>query len=274
MKWLLFPFLLLANWYYTPLESPSKPVEIDRVRMNLQEGEMALSFFYLSDGQAALIQHPSGVNALINTGGKKSGTELRNLLRLYNISNIDRIILTEHADHGHRLLRLVHDYGVKQVIAAGSILDSVQTIANSNPNVDVHILEQGERVEVVPGAMLEALEEKLGLDVSLTFLNKRMVWMDAHQQQERHWLNQSQDETTIIKAPDSCEPSLTVQLIEKLDPQIAILFPQKNKKITSELLEPFLNAWVRVYYNDGPGAVTIKFTEDNYEIFRINDGKK
>ena len=66
---LVLAFLAFMNWYYIPMDSPSEPVEVEGIDMNLKRNELSFTFFSLSDGEAALIQHGNGENILINTGG-------------------------------------------------------------------------------------------------------------------------------------------------------------------------------------------------------------
>jgi competence protein ComEC len=277
MKWLLTPLLLFSHWYYTPLESPSKPVEIDSIDFNLNNNELAFTFFTLSDGESALIQHPGGDNVLINTGGQDTMKELQNILTLYQIKKINTVILTNDGDCCiSNLKKIINQYGVKKIISGTSAQPEIHGIENELNSVDYHALSVGSTQEIAPGTMVEVLYDQQGMNLSFSFLNRRVLWMNYPDEESQVYLPKSAEvETTIMKLPSKArEQFISEQLMEQLDPQLAILFRNKNEKINDELLEQLHHAWVRVYYNRDSGALSVKFTKDNYEIFKISDQKK
>ncbi|MGJ7920011.1 ATP-dependent DNA helicase [Neobacillus sp. LXY-4] len=276
MKWLFAPILLFTQWYYIPLESPGTPAQISSIQMNLKDDELALTFFSLSDGEAALIQHPNGDNVLINTGGNGTEQELRNLLELYHIRKLDQIILTSEKSCCFQNLNwLIDDYGVESLLTRRGAENDLP-ITSSRKTLNLQLMSSGMVREIVPGLMMEVLNDQQGLNLSLQFLNRRVLWFNTpDSNREKYLLKDEQVNTTIIKLPsEATEHFISAELIEQLDPQIAFLFPHKSGKELADLLEQLQHAWVHVYSNNHKGAVTIKFTEDNYEVFRISDQEK
>lgn len=277
MKWLLAPLLFFSNWYYIPLESPSNPVEINSIDLNLKKEEMAVTFFSLSDGEASLIQQPDGKNVLINTGGENTNEELKKLLTLYHVNQIDTIILTDTGKCCFDNVNwLIKDFNVKHLMSPKDTEVNINELLNEGESVDYHSLTHGMNLEILPGLVMEVLNDTKGLDLSLSFLNRRILWMNhAHPNIDYYMPKNMAVETTIIKLPDiASKEDLPEDFFDQLDPQLAILFRNKEEKVNEDLLEQLQQAWVRVYYNKNIGAVSVKFTEDNYEIVKISNKKK
>lgn len=277
MKWLIAPLLFFSNWYYIPLESPSNPVEINSIDLNLKKEEMAVTFFSLSDGEASLIQQPDGKNVLINTGGENTNEELKKLLTLYHVNQIDTIILTDTGKCCFDNVNwLIKDFNVKHLMSPKDIEVNINELLNEGESVDYHSLTHGMNLEILPGLVMEVLNDTKGLDLSLSFLNRRILWMNhAHPNIDDYMPKNMAVETTIIKLPDiASKEDLPEDFFDQLDPQLAILFRNKEEKVNEDLLEQLQQAWVRVYYNKNIGAVSVKFTEDNYEIVKISNKKK
>lgn len=277
MKWLLAPLLFFSNWYYIPLESPSNPVEINSIDLNLKKEEMAVTFFSLSDGEASLIQQPDGKNVLINTGGENTNEELKKLLTLYHVIQIDTIILTDTGKCCFDNVNwLIKDFNVKHLMSPKDTEVNINELLNEGESVDYHSLTHGMNLEIIPGLVMEVLNDTKGLDLSLSFLNRRILWMNhAHPNIDYYMPKNMAVETTIIKLPDiTSKEDLPDDFFDQLDPQLAILFRNKEEKVNEDLLEQLQQAWVRVYYNKNIGAVSVKFTEDNYEIVKISNKKK
>lgn len=277
MKWLLAPLLFFSNWYYIPLESPSNPVEINSIDLNLKKEEMAVTFFSLSDGEASLIQQPDGKNVLINTGGENTNEELKKLLTLYHVNQIDTIILTDTGKCCFDNVNwLIKDFNVKHLMSPKDTEININELLNEGESVDYHSLTHGMNLEILPGLVMEVLNDTKGLDLSLSFLNRRILWMNhAHPNIDYYMPKNMAVETTIIKLPDiASKEDLPEDFFDQLDPQLAILFRNKEEKVNEDLLEQLQQAWVRVYYNKNIGAVSVKFTEDNYEIVKISNKKK
>lgn len=277
MKWLLAPLLFFSNWYYIPLESPSNPVEINSIDLNLKKEEMAVTFFSLSDGEASLIQQPDGKNVLINTGGENTNEELKKLLTLYHVNQIDTIILTDTGKCCFDNVNwLIKDFNVKHLMSPKDTEININELLNEGESVDYHSLTHGMNLEILPGLIMEVLNDTKGLDLSLSFLNRRILWMNhAHPNIDYYMPKNMAVETTIIKLPDiASKEDLPEDFFDQLDPQLAILFRNKEEKVNEDLLEQLQQAWVRVYYNKNIGAVSVKFTEDNYEIVKISNKKK
>lgn len=277
MKWLLVPFLFFTHWYYTPLESPSNPVEINSIDLHLKKTELAMTFFSLSDGEAALIQHPNGKNVLINTGGRDTKQELINLLNLYHVKQIDTVLLTSNQDCCVKNLNwMMEQFSVRSLISGGSLTQALQQADIIDEAMNVQTLSEGEQLEVLPGVAAKVIQENEGMDLVLTFLNQRILWLNQPAPDPQIYLPKGETTvTTIVKLPGRLsEEFVSEEIMKKLDPQMAFFFPENREEINSDLLEQLQHSWVRVFHNHDKGAITVKFTENNYEILKITDEKK
>lgn len=277
MKWILAPILLFSHWYYIPLESPSKPVEINSIHLNLKKDEMAFTFFSLSDGESALIQHPDGKNVLLNSGGQDTKEELEKLLALYHVDRIDTIILTDTKKCCLQNANwLVNQFKVKQLMSGLGTDEMIQALGEREDSLDILPLSKGMNQEILPGLMMSVLNDTKGLDISLNFLNRRVLWLNHTSLEAEKYLPLNDPiETTIVKLPNyAAKEFISMDILDKLDPELAILVRNKGEEINDDLLEQLHHAWVRVYYNKNQGAVSVKFTKDNYEIIKISNQKK
>ncbi|WP_318508592.1 ATP-dependent DNA helicase [Bacillus sp. T3] len=277
MKWLIAPLLFFSNWYYIPLESPSNPVEINNIDLNLKNEEVAFTFFSLSDGEASLIQQPDGKNVLINTGGENTKEEFKKLLALYHVHQIDTIILTDTGKCCFENISwLMKDFHVKRLMSPKDTEKNINEFLYDAEAVDYRSLSKGMNHEILPGLVMVVLNDTKGLDLSISFLNRRILWMNhASPNIDYSTPRNEAVETTIIKLPDLASMEvLSEDFFEQLDPEFAILFRKKEENVNEDLLEQLQQAWVRVYYNKNIGAVSVKFTEDNYEIVKISNKKK
>ncbi|NMD70346.1 hypothetical protein HHO41_08570 [Bacillus sp. DNRA2] len=277
MKWLLVPFLFFTHWYYTPLESPSNPVEINSIDLNLKKTELAMTFFSLSDGEAALIQHPNGKSVLINSGGRDTKQELINLLNLYHVKQIDTVLLTSDKDCCVKNLNwMIEQFSVRSLISGRSVAQALQHADVTDQAMNVQALNTGEQWEVLPGVVVKVIQDNEGMDLVITFLNQRILWLNQSNLDPKTYLPEGEaTPTTIVKLPGRLsEEFVSDEIMKKLDPQMAFFFPENRGEINNDLLEQLHHSWVRVFHNHDKGAITVKFTENNYEILKITDEKK
>lgn len=269
--------IFLTSWYYIPLESPTNPVEINRINLNLKNKELAMSFFSLSDGEAALIQHPDGENILINTGGTKTESELKNLLELYQVSKIAAIILTSEENCCVQNLKwLIEEYDVKKVIAGEHTINTLKIEGNNLFEMEFELWSKGMLQEPLPETAFEVLNDKTGLDLSIRFLNKRVVWLNSPSTEAEEFLLKPEFKDTNIFKLSSFEinEENASELLKHLDPQIAILYFNKDVQPNTDLLESLNHAWVNFFYSKNQVTATVKFTEKNYEVFKISNKEK
>jgi competence protein ComEC len=270
---LILAVLAFMNWYYIPFESPSAPVEVEGVDVNLKRNELAFTFFSLTDGEAALIQHANGENILVNTGGKGTVKELERLLNLFHVKTISAVILT--SDEGKaNLEKLIKKYKVNQIVPGAS---ANHTLAENVIPADVKVAlwEQGVLQKLMPGLTAEVVydgrEENEGTDISFQFFHHQILYVSsASHQSEQVFLGKSLKNVNIVKLPQyAAKGSFSDLLIEHLDPQLAIIFKSNSIKPDPDLVEMLHEAWIDVYFTKQHGTVTIKLTDSNYDVITI-----
>ncbi|WLR56574.1 ATP-dependent DNA helicase [Mesobacillus subterraneus] len=270
---LLVAILAFMNWYYFPYESPSAPVEVEGVDVNLKRNELAYTFLAISDGEAALIQHANGENILVNTGGDGTFKELERLLTLFHVNELSTIILTENAGH-ENLDQIIQKYHVQRIFT-GKAGNQVLSETPIPTEVKVQSWKQGDLIKLVPGLTAEVIfdgsEEKEGTDISFQFFHHQIFYISsASHASEQAFLAEPLKNVNIVKVPFfAAKGSFSDLLIEHLDPQLAIIFKSNSIKPDPDLVEMLHEAWIDVYFTKQHGTVTIKLTDSTYDVITI-----
>lgn len=277
MKVLFALLIALTHWYYVPSSSPSVPVEIEKIDLNLKNEELAVTFLSLSDGEATLLQHANGENILINTGGVGTELELKKLLQLYGVTKISTVILTKDDPCCYEnLFSLFKEYDVKQLISGEKVIKNLEADIEQQEDVSYHVWTVGTKQQILPGLNTEVLFEgseiNEGLDLSLTFLRHRILYLTSSSDLAKDkLLKYNLADVNIVKIPQFAkEHSITDKLIKHMDPQIAVIFQSKVDKPSANLFELLQEAWIDVYFTKKHGTITMKFTDINYEVITIS----
>lgn len=269
---LILAVLLLVDWYYIPLESPSAPVEVEGVDMNLKRNESAFTFLALSDGEAMLIQHANGDNILVNTGGRGAVKELDRLLALFHVKVITRVILTS-ADGMENLQHIIESYKVSQIVTGSAAAQKADSLIPAG--VKLTKWEQGSTHTLMPDLTAEVVydgtDEQEGTDISLQFFRHQIFYMSSYSRKsEKAFLAAPLKNVNIAKVPAyAAKGSFSDLLIEHLDPQLAIIFKSNKVRPDPDLVEMLHEAWIDVYFTKQHGTVTIKLTDSNYDVITI-----
>jgi competence protein ComEC len=270
---LILAILAFTNWYYFPYESPSAPVEVEGVDVNLKRNELAFTFLAISDGEAALIQHANGENILVNTGGNGTFKELERLLALFHVDDLSTIILTANAGQ-ENLDQLIEKYNVKRIFT-GKAGSQVLAEASIPTEVKLQSWKQGELLKLMPGLTAEVIfdgsEENEGTDISFQFFHHQIFYISsASHASEQAFLAEPLKNVNIVKLPFfAAKGSFSDLLIEHLDPQLAVIFKSNSIKPDPDLVEMLHEAWIDVYFTKQHGTVTIKLTDSTYDVITI-----
>lgn len=270
---LLLAILAFMNWYYFPYESPSAPVEVEGVDVNLKRNELAFTFLAISDGEAALIQHANGENILVNTGGSGTFKELERLLALFHVNELSTIILTANAGQ-ENLDQIIQKYNVGRILT-GKAGNQALAEASIPTEVKVQSWKQGELLKLMPGLTAEVIfdgsEEKEGTDISFQFFHHQVFYISsASHASEQAFLAEPLKNVNIVKLPFfAAKGSFSDLLIEHLDPQLAVIFKSNTVKPDPDLVEMLHEAWIDVYFTKQHGTVTIKLTDSTYDVITI-----
>ncbi|GAM12608.1 ComEC/Rec2 family competence protein [Mesobacillus selenatarsenatis] len=270
---LLLAILAFMNWYYFPYESPSAPVEVEGVDVNLKRNELAFTFLAISNGEAALIQHANGENILVNTGGTGTFKELERLLALFHVNDLSTIILTSNAGQ-ENLDQLIQKYNVRRIFT-GKAGNQVLAGASIPTEVKVQSWKQGDLLKLMPGLTAEVIfdgsEENEGTDISFQFFHHQIFYVSsASHASEQAFLAEPLKNVNIVKLPFfAAKGSFSDLLIEHLDPQLAVIFKSNSVKPDPDLVEMLHEAWIDVYFTKQHGTVTIKLTDSTYDVITI-----
>ncbi|WP_100331392.1 ComEC/Rec2 family competence protein [Bacillus xiapuensis] len=250
----------------------SSETSASTIDLHLKEGEFALSFLPLSDGEAAIIHTANGRHYLINTGTKDSRSSILAYLRKFKMDRLSGLILTDQqegaSDFIHKLNKF---YQLKRVYSVHG-KDEL-----SKSKLYYEGWKAGDVKELAPGIRLTVLysgrSAREGMDFSIKHHDSRFLWMSsASKKSERSLLKEELKDINIVKVPGhGGSSSLSYNLLTHMDPQTAVIFKQKGKKPEDDFLELLHQLWIDVFYTDQHGLITIKFTQLGYEVLTFSE---
>jgi beta-lactamase superfamily II metal-dependent hydrolase len=247
---------------------------VESIDLNLKDHEIAVTFLGLDDGEATLIQGSNGENILVNTGGEETNDELREVLKTYGVKEISTLIITNTQNlFLDQLTQIISKYNVKQLIVTAEIAKELTNISPSLTDVKVIPWSEGITQVLFPDLSAEVLYagigENEGLDFTLQFFKHRLFLMTSSSQEvEENLLKKNLDDVTIFKVPNwAKEDSLSQKLIQHVNPQISILFESEQHQPDPDIIYDLQDTWSEVFFTKKHGTITIKFTENNYEVF-------
>ncbi|MEH6994618.1 ATP-dependent DNA helicase [Neobacillus drentensis] len=247
---------------------------VESIDLNLKDHEIAATFFGLGDGEATLIQGSNGENILVNMGGEETSDELREVLKTYGVKEISTLIITNTQNlFLDQLTQIISKYNVKQLIATTEIAKELTNMSPSFTEVKVIPWSEGITQVLFPDLSAEVLYagigENEGIDFTLQFFKHRLFLMTSSSQQvEENLLKKNLDDVTIFKVPNwAKEDSLSEKLIQHVNPQISILFESEQHQPDPDIIYNLQDTWSEVFFTKKHGTITIKFTENNYEVF-------
>jgi beta-lactamase superfamily II metal-dependent hydrolase len=247
---------------------------VESIDLNLKDHEIAVTFLGLGDGEATLIQGSNGENILVNTGGEETSDELREVLKTYGVKEISTLIITNTQYlFLDQLTQIISKYKVKQLIATAEMAKELKNMSPSFTEVKVIPWTEGTTQVLFPDLSAEVLYagigETEGIDFTLQFFKHRLFLMTSSSQQaEENLLKRNLDDVTIFKVPNwAKEDSLSEKLIQHVNPQISILFESEQHLPDPNIIYDLQDTWSEVYFTKKHGTITIKFTENNYEVF-------
>lgn len=250
------------------------PVHVARVNLKLSDNEIAITFLALSNGEATLIQHAEAGNILLNTGGPGTREELKELLRMYNITDLHSVIMTnDQKEYNHNLDWVVSNYSVDEVIVGS---ESPRLVAKLNyPKVTYWGV--GEHYELLPNLIVHVVHEhhnarQNGIDISLKYGNHHILYMSsADITIERALAKLDLKDVNILKVADFASNIGTSQtLLDSVDPQVAVIFKKKGSLPSQDVLERLHDTWIDIYQTSQYGNVSIKFGPNKYDIITIH----
>jgi competence protein ComEC len=264
--WLFCVVLLLVGFQ----EEQEIPTKIEKVDLKLMGDEVAFTFVNLPDGESTIIQNNKGEAILINTGNGNSREYLKKTLDLYGISSIQKIILTKlGSDYDGNLEWLTKEYLVKKIIVPSSVKKEDLVVETPLEKWDVgkKDLFTGIKVNV-----LQVINEEKSMNFSMKFGEHRFLFMGVASKilEEKLIKHYELKDVNILKVAEFANNNGTSQeLLEAVDPQIAIIFNKQDLFPSADVLERLQNTWIDIYYAKQFGNITIRCSKDHYEVITL-----
>jgi len=278
-KWVVVPLLLAVALVWLAVPAASKT------------GKLEVSFLDVGQGDAILIQTPSGRQILVDGGpdADKVCLELGKELPFWDRS-LDLVLLT-HADDDHilGLLEVLRRYKVKQVVepgfennnaAYGEWLRLVR-----DKNITRTVTKAGQRIELGNGIRMEILNPQENFvkgsdqDVNNNSVVVRLVWKevsflltgDIGYEAERQMLYKGAtlDSTVLKVAHHGSADSTSLHFLAAVDPQMAVVCVGANNPFghpsreVMERLEKQVTAGMLYLTSEG----SVKFTTDGKRLW-------
>ncbi len=253
------------------INTGSSNAPIQSVDLNLENQEIAITFFDLSIGEAILVQDPIGGNVLINTGSSSSEKELIERLQIYQVKEINEIWLT-NADEAYsgNINSLLRYFNVKEIIAPKRLVESL--IQKIPSQTKVSNLKVNESIEIVEGAAIDILHiSKAGVATFMLSLGSQdlLVMGETDRELEEEIVNSGKTAEVLKVANFGSDVGTTSQFLHAINPQMAVIFRHKKIDISESVLERLSENWTEVYYPYRIGSVTIRMQEDGYDVITI-----
>ncbi len=283
-KFLVMAVVLLAVIFLLTVRT-TKSEKVEKIDLNLQQNETAVTFLELSNGEATLLQHADGKTVLINSGGPKTKKELKHQLDLYGVKKIDLLIITNTGElYTGNADWLISEEITEKAAGPASYIKSLQGRFNKGEDL-FEAWEEGDLKELFTGMVVKVLadgkegEEDKGLILSMRFGKNHFLYMgiDGDEIESRLMNAGAPLKAEVLKVPDFAESGTTQPFMEEVDPQSAVIFSKKHSEPSRDIIERMYESWIDVYHTRRFGNVSFKCTMNDYEVFTIpvqNAGEK
>ncbi|WP_456278575.1 ComEC/Rec2 family competence protein [Bacillus sp. AK128] len=264
--WLFCVVLLLAGFQ----ENQDIPTKIEKVDLKLMRDEIAVTFVDLPDGEATVIQNDEGKAILINTGNENSKEHLKKTLDLYGVTSIEKVILTKLGpDYQGNLEWLLKEYPIQKIIIPSSV-DKEEL--GLNAAIEKWNIGKKELFSDIVINVLQVMDQEKSMNFSMKFGEHRFLFMGVASKLLEEQLIKSYPlkDVNILKVAEFASNNGTSQeLLEAVDPQIAIIFQKKKLYPSADVLERLQNTWIDIYYSKQFGNVTIRCSKETYEVITL-----
>jgi len=285
-KWLILPLLIVA-------------ILVWAVAFTSPDDKLHVSFLDVGQGDAILIQTPSGKDILIDGGPdlQKINLELSEKLPFWD-RTIDLVVCTQpQADHVTGLVEVIQRYKVKQVLEPGVSYNSsiYQEWLNvvEDKGIEYNIARAGQEIDLGSGIELEVLNppqdlfEETSHDVDNNGVVLRLSWgkvsflftADIREEAEFEFIGRRANlKSTVLKvAHHGSSTSTTSQFLAAVDPEVAVIcvgadnpFGHPSPDVMNRLIDRLGED--NVYRTDEDG--TIEFITDGERLWVRVDGQE
>jgi len=278
-KWLVLPLLIAA-------------ILVWAVALTSPDDKLHVTFLDVGQGDAILIQAPSGKDILIDGGPdfQKINLELSEKLPFWD-RTIDLVVCTQpQADHITGLVEVIQRYKVKQVLEPGLSYNSsiYQEWLNvvENKRMEHNIARAGQEIDLGSGIKMEVLNPPEGLfeetshDVDNNGVVLRLTWgkfsflftADIREEAEFNLIGQRANlKSTVLKiAHHGSSTSTSQQFLAAVDPEVTVIcvgadnpFGHPSPDVMERLIDRLGED--NVYRTDKDG--TIEFITDGERLW-------
>lgn len=274
--------MIIIQLFLSPYGSMAETESIV-VDLNLEESDLAYTFFDLSNGEATLLQSGKGQNILIDTGSLESQEELEQRLNMYHVDLIDTVIITNQTEeYTGNLQWVINNFNVNKIIVPEVIKEQLISFFYLHDK-DVIGWKKGDQVELLPFLKTEVIyveerniENHGALVIMFSYGKQSLLFMGiADKEVEKQLVENYELKSTILKVADfGSEKGTTQTFLEEVDPQVAILFKKSGTAVSELVLERLQETWIDIYQTYRLGTVSIKCHNDDYEIFTVRPEEK
>ncbi len=295
---LLIPFLLyplhaaesslqpsLSNEQNNP---PSRHIlyEIEKPEVKQVKAPLLVHFIDVGQGDSILLQTPNGTNILVDTGPKKSASQLLAYLKEINVTSIDLLVIT-HPDFDHigGIPTLLEKIPVKKILDSGKAHTTLTFIQYKqyvwNNIVPVQYAKEKMKLQLDPDIKIKVLnsgsEEKetnnASIVLHLTYGDITYLLMgDTEEEEEKRLSRKYNLESTILKvAHHGSNSSSTTSFLKDVQPKIAVISAGKDNDFHHPHL-PVINRLIENgadIYNTAESG-TIVFSTDGKLLYVNN----
>ncbi|HET7656685.1 MAG TPA: hypothetical protein VFK37_00205 [Bacillales bacterium] len=249
-------------------------VHVDHVDLNLQDDEVAFTYFDLPDGEATLIQNDEKT-ILVNTGSEESRSALFKRLSIYGVKKIDKLVITNSsAPYTDNISEVLKRFKVDTLLTSEAILKRLDL---ELPKQRIQVLKQGQSDKWLSGLKVLILREtesdtdEAALVIKFQYGKESVLYMGwADPEMEKSLENDARIDCNIIKVGDfAIENGSTTSFLHQVNPQVAIIFHRKGKLPNKEILGELDTVWIDAYRTHQIGTVSIKLNGESYQITTI-----
>ncbi|HET7629294.1 MAG TPA: MBL fold metallo-hydrolase [Bacillales bacterium] len=262
-------------WILFVLALPVLAGNIDHIDLNLESNEIAMTFFNLSEGEAALIQNRKQ-NILINTGSRSSRQQLFERLHIYGVRQLDAIILTNaSAEYTGNLQAVIDKFPVRQLISTKQVLRRLET--DDRSTVKHFYWSEGDRKQLLKNLNVSVLyatkpgNEQAAMNLRFQYGSQKVLYMGINDKlSEKNMMKDQAIHCDILKIGNfGREHGILSEFVKKVNPEIAVLFHKNGVQPDEDLLELLENDWVELFAMKEAGNLTVKITPQAYNTIII-----
>ncbi|MBB6452234.1 beta-lactamase superfamily II metal-dependent hydrolase [Salirhabdus euzebyi] len=263
--WKIRKFLLVSMMFVVVF---SYSISVNAMVNRLAEDEVQFTFISLPDGEALLITTGRGKEILVNTGSENSEEHLQKQLEEeLESAELDMLIITSNeGDTCGNANYVLKNYKVGKVIHSSDDLDCLGSDWESE---EIQKWEDRGLYELSPGLFFRVLKgEKVNrMSLYIQFGKSALFFMSEGSREIENVIRDFPVEVEMIKVPEYAVKNYpSGELLQELDPHLAIIYNLKESKLHDGLLERLNESWIDVYHLKKVGTIKIVCNLSDYEI--------